>query len=74
MTDERGELIHEYPRTFSFKNWPFFVFLLFLAGVLATFATVAGNVKAPCCSFSVCSCFQCPSSSGRGSCSVGARR
>lgn len=43
--DERGELIRDYPRTFSFKNWPFFVFLVFLGGVLATFAYVAENMK-----------------------------
>lgn len=44
MTDgERGALLREYPRTFSVKNWPFFVFLVFLGGVLATFAYVAGN-------------------------------
>lgn len=41
--DERGELIRDYPRTFSFKNWPFFVFIVFLGGVLALFASVAGN-------------------------------
>lgn len=44
--DERGALLREFPRTFSVKNWPFFAFLLFLGGVLATFAYVAGNVTA----------------------------
>ena len=43
---ERGALLREFPRTFSLKNWPFFAFLVFLGGVLATFAYVAGNMLA----------------------------
>jgi uncharacterized membrane protein len=43
---DRGTLIREYPATFAFKNWPFFVFLLFLASVLAYAAYVAGNLLA----------------------------
>lgn len=45
MTADRGALVRAYTatKTFSLGNWPFFVFLLVLGGVLATFAWQTGN-------------------------------
>lgn len=42
-TPDRGALVLEVPQTFSKKNWPFLVFLLFLGTVLAIPAWLMGN-------------------------------
>lgn len=42
-TSERGALVLEVPQTFSRKNWPFFVFLVFLGTVLAIPAWLMEN-------------------------------
>jgi|APLak6261679142_1056127.scaffolds.fasta_scaffold00001_87 hypothetical protein len=41
--DECGALLREFPQTFTFKNWPFMAFLLFLGSVLALPAWLMGN-------------------------------